>query len=359
MHFIAQNHFQLIIEVGLIIFAIIVFIINLVPISLSVITFISLFASAIFTFLFGLDTLLLFFSLGHNEFTHPFGPIALLSIITALASLTVMEKSGVNVKGLKNLIFVLLIAICIFGGMMHRSFLLLWIIGLFIGFFIISKSFREKSFLTIRRIMIFLGIGAVGFISLELISILLNMDVFSPSLRVARIEENSFPSLKMVLQNTQLIGHNPDASFWGPEGTGFADGYISLPMRFILMFGLAFPLFYGVLVTKKDIIDYMLPGIFGYAFDFGYIAMIGLIAFTIITIVLGLKMLAVYRKRREMNNKNYLGKEVLLIGSLTAFTTQALIGLFIFNRTINGLALVTFIFLAAMVLAHTISLRRD
>jgi hypothetical protein len=298
-------------------------------------------------------------SFGHYEFTHPFGPIALLAIITALASLTVMEESGVNVKGLKNVIFALLIGVSIFGGLMHRSFLLLWIIGLFIGFFLISKSFRQKSFLTMRRILIFLGIGAAGFVILELLSIIFNMDVFSPLLRVGRIEENSIPSLRMVLDNTQLIGHNPDSSFWGPDGTGFAEGYISLPMRFILIFGLSFPLFYGALVTKKDIIDYMLPGIFGYAFDFGYIVMIGLIAFTIITIVLGLKMLVVYRRRREMNNKKYLGKEVLLIGSLTAFITQALIGLFVFNRTINGQALLTFIFLAAMVLAHTISLKRD
>jgi len=359
MPFIAQNHFQLILEVGLILLSIIIFTINLVPISLSVITFISLFASGVFTFLFGLDLLFLFLSLGHNEFTHPFGPLALLAIITSLASLTVMEESGVNVKGLKNIIIAFLIGVTIFGGLMHRSFLLLWIIGLFIGFFVISKSFRQKSFLTIKRILIFLGVGAAGFVALELISIILHMEIFSPLLRIARIEVNSIPSFKMVLDNTQLIGHNPGSSFWGSEGTGFAEGYISLPMTFILMFGLSFPLFYGVLVTKKDVIDYMLPGIFGYAYDFGYLVLLGLIAFTIITIVLGLKMLVTYRKRREMNNKNYLGKEVLLIGSLVAFTTQALIGLFVFNRTINGIALLTFIFLAAMVLAHSVSLRRD
>ena len=359
MPFIAQNHFQLILEVGLILFSIIIFTINLVPISLSVITFISLALSVGFTALFGADVILLFLNFGQNEFTHPFGPIALLAIITALASLNVMEESGVNVKGLKNFIFALLIGVTIFGGLMHRSFLFLWILGLFIGFFIISKSFRQKTFLTVRRIIIFLGIGAAGFAILEILSVLLKMEVFSPLLRIARIEENSLPSLKMVLHNTQLIGHNHDSSFWGSEGTGFAEGYISLPMSFILMFGLSFPLFFGLLVTKKDIIDYMLPGIFGYAFDFGYLVMIGLIAFTIITIVLGLKMLVVYRKRREMNNKKYLGKEVLLIGSLTAFITQALVGLFIVNRTINGTALLTFIFLAALVLAHVVSLKRD
>jgi len=359
MPFIAQNHFQLILEVGLILFSIIIFTINLAPISLSIITFISLALSVGFTALFGVDILLLFLNFGQNEFTHPFGPIALLAIITALASLNVMEESGVNVKGLKNFIFALLIGVTIFGGLMHRSFLFLWILGLFIGFFIISKSFRQKTFLTTRRILIFLGMGAVGFAILEILSVLLHMEVFSPLLRIARIEENSLPSFKMVLHNTQLIGHNPESSFWASEGTGFAEGYISLPMSFILLFGLSFPLFFGILVSKKDMIDYMLPGIFGYAFDFGYLVMIGLIIFTIITIVLGLKMLVSYRKRREMNNKKYLGKEVLLIGSLTAFITQALVGLFIVNRTINGTALLTFIFLAAMVLAHAVSLKRD
>ncbi|MCL2115178.1 MAG: hypothetical protein FWH29_03035 [Methanobrevibacter sp.] len=359
MPFIAQNHFQFILEVSLILFSIIVFFINLVPTSLTVVTFISLLVSALLTISFGADLILLFLSFGHYELTHQFGPIALLAIITSLASLTVMEESGVNVKGLKNIIYALLIGVSVFGGLMHRSFLFLWIIGLFIGYFLMSKSFRQKSFLTIKRIFLFLGIGATVFAVLEILSFSLNMEVFSPMLRITRIEENSISSLKMVLDNTQLIGHNPNSTFWGSEGTGFADGYISLPMKFILLFGLSFPLFYGVLVTKKDIIDYMLPGIFGYAFDFGYIVMLGLLIFTIITIVLGLKMLVVYRTRREMNNKKYLGKEVLLIGSLTAFTAQALIGLFIFNRTINGAALVTFIFLASMVLAHTISLKRD
>jgi len=163
----------------------------------------------------------------------------------------------------------------------------------------------------------------------------------------------------MVLENTNLIGHNPTSSFWGSEGLGFADGYITLPMSLIIFFGLPFPLFYGVLVTKKDLVDYMLPGVMGYAFDFGYLGLIVLIAFTIMTIIVGFKVLAVYRRKREKNNKNYLGREVLLIGSLTAFITQALIGLFIFNRSINGTALLTFLFLSAMVLAHVISLKRE
>jgi hypothetical protein len=309
--------------------------------------------------LFGADIGMLFLSFGQSEFTHPFGPIALLAIITALASLKVMEDSGVNITGLKRFVYILLIGITVFGGLMHRSFLLLWFLGLFIGFFIISKSFREKSFFTIKRMLMFFGVGALGFMLLEVLSQILHMDIFSPMARISRIEENSLPSIKMVLKNTQLIGHSASSSFWGSEGTAFAEGYITLPMSFILLFSLPFPLFYGMLVVKKDTIDYMLPGIMGYAFDFGYLVFIGLIVFTVSTVFIGFKVLTIYRKKREKNNKKYLGREVLLIGSLTAFIAQALIGLFIFNRTINGTALMTFLFLSAMVLAHTISLKRN
>ena len=42
-------------------------------------------------------------------------------------------------------------------------------------------------------------------------------------------------------------------------------------MQFILLFGLPFPMFFGILVNQKDTIDYMLPGILGYGFDFGYL----------------------------------------------------------------------------------------
>ena len=51
MLLIAQNHFQLIVEVGLILLATMIFVLNLVPLSLSVVTFLSLFLSAGFTLL--------------------------------------------------------------------------------------------------------------------------------------------------------------------------------------------------------------------------------------------------------------------------------------------------------------------
>ncbi|MDL2270733.1 hypothetical protein LJC03_02875, partial [Methanobrevibacter sp. OttesenSCG-928-I08] len=242
--------------------------------------------------------------------------------------------------------------------LMHRSFLLLWFVGLFIGYFIISKSFRKRSILSLRNILFFIGIGAIGFAMLELLAWITGMSIFSPLLRISRIEENSISSIKMVLNNAQLIGHSGEASFWGTDGTAFAEGYISLPMQLVLLFGLPFPLFFGVLVNQKDTVDYMLPGIMGYGFDFGYLGLIGIMAFVLITIIIGFKVLKMYRAKREKNNKKFLGKEVLLIGSLTAFISQALIGLFIFNRTINGTALLTFIFLGALVLAHSITLKK-
>lgn len=358
MLLIAQNHFQLIVEVGLILLATMIFIINLVPLSLSVVTFLSLFLSGGFTLLFGADLIFLLLSFGQHEFTHPFGPIALLAIITALASLKVMQESGVNVSRLKWIVYLFLGGITVFGGAMHRSFLLLWFVGLFIGYIIISKSFRQKSILTLKRVLAFLGFGVVAFGLLEIVARISGMEIFSPMLRITRLAQNSVSSLKLVVENTWLIGHDPASSYWS-NSSGFADGYISLPMQFILMFGLPFPLFFGLLVTKKDTIDYMLPGIFGYTYDFGYLTFIVLLLIVLGTIVVGLKILVEYRRKRESKNRKYLGKEVLLIGSLTGFIAQAIIGLFLFNRTVNGMALLTFLFLGSLVLAHTVTIRRD
>ena len=186
MLLIAQNHFQLILEVSLIMLASMIFIINLVPLSLSVVTFLSLFLSAGFALLFGGDLMLLVLSFGQHEFTHPFGPIALLAIITALSSLKVMEESGVNVAGLRRLVIGLLLAITIFGGLMHRSFLLLWFLGLFIGYTIISKSFRQKSIAGMKMILGFLGLGALAFGMLEIVSRITGIEIFSPMLDLIR-----------------------------------------------------------------------------------------------------------------------------------------------------------------------------
>ena len=357
MLLIAQNHLQLILEVGLMLFVTLVFCLNLIPLSLSVVTFLSLFLMGGFTLLFGADIALLVISASQAEFTHPFGPIALLGAVTALASLKVMKESGVDIRPLRRFVILFIGCITIFGGLMHRSFLILWLLGLFLGYLIISKSFREKSVFTMRRILIFLGAAGVGFVLLEVIARVSGMTIFSPLLRMGRIEQYSFSSIKTVLHNIQLIGHNAKASYWGAEGTAFAEGYITLPMQFVLFFGLPFPMFFGVLVNQKDTIDYMLPGIFGWGFDFGILGLVGLMVFVLGTILIGFKILNIYREKREKNNKKYLGREVLLTGALASFCAQGLFGLFVFNRTINGMALLTFIFVGALILANVVTLK--
>jgi hypothetical protein len=357
MLLIAQNHLQLIVEVAIMLFVTMVFALNLIPLSLSVVTFLSLFLMGGFTLLFGADIALLVTFSSQAEFTHPVGPLALFGAVTALASLKVMKESGVDIRPLRRFVILFLGGITVFGGLMHRSFLMLWLLGLFLGYLMISKSFRERSVFTLRRIGMFLGAAGVGFILLEVIARVSGMTIFSPLLRLGRIEQYSLSSIKTVLNNIQLIGHNAKASYWGAEGTAFDEGYITLPMQYVLFFGLPFPMFFGVLVNQKDTIDYMLPGIFGWGFDFGILGLIGLMVFVLGTILIGFKILNIYREKREKNNKKYLGREVLLTGALAAFCAQSLIGLFIFNRSINGMALLTFIFVGALILANVVTLK--
>ena len=357
MLLIAQNHLQLIVEVAVMLFVTWVFALNLIPLSLSVVTFLSLFLMGGFTLIFAGDIALLVLSSSQAEFTHPFGPLALLGTVAALASLKVMKESGVDIRPLRRFVILFLAGITIFGGLMHRSFLILWLIGLFFGYLIISKSFREKSIFTAKRIGMFLGVAAVGFVLLEVVARVSGMTIFSPLLRLGRIEQYSASSIKTVLSNIQLIGHNANASYWGAEGTAFAEGYITLPMQLVLFFGLPFPMFFGILVNQKDTIDYMLPGIFGYGFDFGILGLIGLMVFVLGTIIIGFKVLKMCREKREKNNKKYLGREVLLTGALAAFCAQALVGMFIFNRSINGMALLTFIFVGTLILANVVTLK--
>ena len=357
MLLIAQNHLQFIVEFGVMLFVSMVFALNLIPLSLSVVTFLSLFIMGGFTIIFGADIALLIISSSQAEFTHPFGPIALLGTVAALASLKIMKESGVDIRPLRRFVIIFLAGITIFGGLMHRSFLILWIIGLFFGYLMISKSFREKSVFTMKRVLTFLGVVGVGFVLLEVVARVSGMTVFSPLLRLGRIEQYSLSSIKTVLHNIQLIGHNAKASYWGAEGTAFAEGYITMPMQLVLFFGLPFPMFFGILVNQKDTIDYMLPGIFGYGFDFGYLGLVGLVVFVLGTIIIGFKVLNKYRERREKNNKKYLGREVLLTGALAAFCAQALIGMFVFNRSIYGMALLTFMFIGSIILANVVTLK--
>ena len=359
MVLIAQNNLQFILEFAIIMQIAIIIFFNLIKISLSRVMLFSLVLTIGLTLLFTFDALALFIPvLGLHEFTHTYGPIALMGIVSAWAALSTMSEVGIGVLSIKRFIFLLIILITIVGGLVHRDFLILWIIGLIFGFFIISKSFRQKSFLTAKRVVAVVGVIVVGFASLELLSRLLGMTILSPVVRIERILQNAVPSLQLVIKNTTLFGHVPGSAYWGPSDTGSSSGYIALPVFIILAFGLPYQIFFGTLVTKKDIIDYFVPGIYGFAFDFGYIVLVLLLIWCIIVIFVGLKILADYRDKREKGNKNYLGREALLIGSLTAFASQAILGLFIINRAINGTALITFIFLSGMVIAHVIMVKK-
>ena len=359
MALIAQNHLQLIIEFGLILYLGVIFFLNLAPISLSAVLLFALFLGTALSVLFGIDAIFLFVSFGQSEFSHPFGPLALLAIVTALAALPMMREAGIGVGRLKLFIYMILIALTVFGGLVHRSFLILWIVGLISGFYIISKSFRKQTVLSIKKAIAFIGVVIAAFGALEIVSRILSMPVLSPLLRISRIEQNSDSGLSMVAHNITLLGHVPTSAYWEASSLGFADGYITLPINLITSFGLPFPVFYGLLVNKKDAIDYMLPGIFGWGYDFGYLTLFFLLLWCIGVIIIGFKMLATYREKRENGSRRFLGREALLIGSLSAFIAQALVGLFIMNRTINGMALVTFIVLSALVVGHIITVKRD
>ena len=357
MVLIAQNHLQFIIEVALVMQIGVMLLLNIVPISLSLVLFAALILSVGLTILFGVDAGLLFVSYAH-EFSIPYGPIALFAVVTLLAALPMMKEVGIRVANLRIFVFLIIALIAIAGSIVHRVFFILWILGLLIGFFIISKSFRQKSVLTVKRVIAVVAVVLISFGFLELLSEVLHMSVLSPLLRFTRLEENALPSINMVLKNAALIGHVPGSSYWGSTDTGFASGYISLPLSLIVFLSLPFPIFYGVLVSKKDIIDYFLPGIFGFTFDFGYVGLICILILCIAVIFIGFKILAEYREKRENGNRNYLGREALLIGALTAFTTQTIMGLFFSNRDINGMALLTFMFLGSMIVGHILIVKR-
>lgn len=359
MALIAQNHLQYIIEIAIIIQLAVFFILNLAPMGLNLVLLVAMIVAAGFALMFGVDALFLFVpGFTHSEFTHPYGPLALLAVVTIMAAIPIMKKSGINTRSLQIYMGGIILFITIAGGLMHRSFLLLWLFGLFIGFFIISKSFRQKSVFTVRRIALVVVAALVGFGSLEILSRVLDMSVLSPLLRLSRIENYATASVEMVIKNTTLLGHQMGSCYWGDACLGGSDGYISLPVTLITLFGLPFPVFYGILVTKKDVIDYMLPGIFGVAFDFGYLFLVFLLGWCILVMYLGFNILRTYRRRRENGDKSCLGREALLIGSLTAFIAQGTLGLFLMNRSINGTALLTFLFLSAMVVGHVVLVKK-
>lgn len=357
--FIAQTHLQLIIEIAILIHTFFIIAFNMMAYPLSIVLFLSLLLSFLLFGLFSVDTMLLLLpNFSHFEFTHLLGPIAIFSWVTLFAATNMLDEVNIKSKSIKTVTTLLFLGIAITGGLMHRSFLLLWILAWIISKLITSKNFKQTSKLDFQMFLKVIGVGVMAFIALEILSQILHNPVFSPLLRISRLETNSLPSVKMVIDNIVLLGHVQGSCYWGANCLGGADGYITLPMSLISYFGLKMPLFFGTLVVKKDYVDYFLPGIFAYGFDLGYLGLIFLLAWVLGITIIGLFILRKYREKRESGSRAYLGREALLIGALVAFISQALIGLFLFNRSINGSALLTFLILSALVLCHTVRTRR-
>lgn len=353
-----QNHLQFIIEVAILIYAGVILFFNIITIPLSMVLFLFLILTVLIAALFGIDAAFLFLPyVSHHEFTHPFGPLAVFAWVTLMASANLLSEVDIRSSSIKALAIILFGIIAISGGLMHRSFILLWLVGWLMGTIIMSKSFKRSSKITPKRIGAVIIATLAAFGILELLAKIFNQPVLSPLLRLTRLEEFAIPSLKMVIQNTTLWGHVQSTCYWGASCLAGSDGYISLPMSLVYLFTLPFPLFAGVLVVKKDVIDYMLPGIFGLAFDFGYGVMFLILIWAIIIMGIGFYTLRKYRSKRRNGSRRYLGREALLIGALAAFIAQTIIGLFLFNRTINGSALLTYLFLSALVLAHIVTIK--
>lgn len=359
MALIAANHLTLIIEFAILIHIGVLLLLNFVPLSYSIVFLLSIVIGGGATLAFGFDALCLVLPfLSHHEFTHPYGPIAILGVVTSWATIPLMEMQDVKTSSIKLLLYLITGGITIFGAIVHRDFLIMWILGLLGGFLIINKLHNKKSVVSLRTIgLIILG-ALVLFGVLEGIAQIFHMEIISPLARIDRMNLNQFASLKLVIDNTNLFGHTANSTYWGASGLGNSDGYISLPLTYITSLGLPFPLFYGILVTKKDVIDYFLPGIFGLGYDFGYIALALIIIWILAAIIIGLVILRKYKSERERGNKKYLGREALLTGSLAAFIAQTILGLFVITRTINGSAMVTYLLLSALIFAHTVTTKR-
>ena len=360
MALIASNHLMLIIEFAILMHIGVLLLYNFIPLNFSLVFVLSLISGVGITVLFGIDAICLVLPmLNHHEFTHPYGPLAILVVVTSWSIIPVIEDQGSKTSNIKLLVILITIGVTVFGGLVHRDFLIMWGLGLVTGFLILGKTFKkERSYINIRNVFLLVAGLLIIFGLMEGLSQLTGMEIISPLSRIDRMSNNQLSSIKLVIENTNLWGHNANATYWGSNGLGNSDGYISLPLTFVTLFGLPFPLFYGILVTKKDVIDYFLPGIFGFGFDFGYIALAVMIVWILAVIVIGIKVLNKYRLQRERGNKKYLGREALLTGSLSAFIAQTVLGLFIITRTINGSAIVTYLFLSAMVLANVVNTKR-
>src|ERR1039458_11352 len=109
MVLIAQNNLQFILEFAILMQIAIIIFFNLIKISLSRVMLFSLVLTIGLTLLFSFDALALFIPvLGLHEFTHTYGPIALMGIVSAWAALSTMSEVGIGVLSIKRFIFLLI-----------------------------------------------------------------------------------------------------------------------------------------------------------------------------------------------------------------------------------------------------------
>jgi hypothetical protein len=109
MYLIAQNNFQLIVEFGFLLTIGVILLLNIVPLSLSFVLLIALIISICLTLLFGFDAVSLVLGYSIYEFTHPYGSIALFSIVTCLTAIYMMDNLNLNNRKIK--IFIILLVI--------------------------------------------------------------------------------------------------------------------------------------------------------------------------------------------------------------------------------------------------------
>ncbi len=317
--------------------------------------------------LFSMDALSIFLPVPRHEFTHPFGPIALMAWATARYLLQILENSGISAvqrtKIYYNLIWIL---IGITGGVVHRDFFLSWLICWLFVEHVVTKYVGSTRLGTVVRtmaekrkkvIIMGTGFGAAVYAVLEILAKVLNKPVLSPSLRIYRFTKYTLPALDFIKKYTRFIGHSTKGLPPGYHWRGFGDGIVTLPIGYLMAFRLDVPTLHGTLVVKKDLIDYMLPGLFAWTFDFGYLGPLILCLWIGSTVYVGASMLNNYIKIRSTRVTRFVAREALLFGSLTAFSIQSLIGAFLFSRAMNSFALATFTFLSAMIWAHVLRRR--
>ncbi|WP_456482633.1 hypothetical protein [Methanopyrus sp.] len=326
----------------------------------------SLFVLGVLALLFTVDAFSLFLPIPRHEFTHPFGPLALAAWATSRYLLQLLETRGITAARRTRPYFNLLwVYVGVVGGIMHRDFLLSWFLCWALTEHFIAKylkveskfrAFAARAAKMSKKSIAMATLMALGFLGLlELLAHVLNKPVLSPSLRIKRFAEYTVPGLEFVAKNAYIVGHSTKALPAGYEWRGFGDGFVTLPVGYLMTFRLDVPTLHGSLVVKKDLLDYMLPGLFTWAFDFGYIGAVLLSVWVAVTLYVGSRCLSEYIKlRRRRMTARFLAREALLFGCLIAFSVQSLIGVFLFSRAMNSFALATFTLLSALIWAHLV-----